>query len=63
MANMFYYPGEHYNNVICNGIPLFTCLYAPVFIVLYYVTICLYITGSLATVLVVIVKTLVVVVW
>ena len=32
-------------------------------VILYYITICLYVTGSMASMLVAIIKTLVVVVW
>lgn len=48
--------------IIRNSIANYLLVFV-VAIVLYYITICLYVTGSLATILVVIVKTLVVVVW
>jgi hypothetical protein len=38
------------------------CVYT-VAVILYYITICLYITGSMASMLIAIIKTLVVVVW
>ena len=60
MANMFYHPGKHYGMHVC-VIP--DVLLYTVAVILYYITISLYITGSMASILVAIVKTLVVVVW
>ena len=63
MANMFYHPGKH-NIIILYywGLDLLSLIYT-VAVILYYITICLYITGSMASMLVAIIKTLVVIVW
>ena len=60
MTNMFFHPGRLYI------VLLFSYLINVLFVVgiiIFYITMCLYASGTSATILVVIVKTLVVVAW